>query len=65
MLIRCLNIPHLAYFPYFEEIRLGLCDLHAVCVSLYPPINFWIAEPVFMKSGMYIMAPEPIQRRTS
>jgi hypothetical protein len=27
----------LAYFPYFEEIKVGLCDLHAVCVSVNPP----------------------------
>jgi hypothetical protein len=25
-----------------------------------PPLNFWMAEPVFMELGMYIMAPEPI-----
>jgi hypothetical protein len=24
----------LAYFP-----KIGLCDLHPVCVSVYPPIN--------------------------
>jgi hypothetical protein len=24
-----------AYFSYFEKIKLGLCDLHAVCVSVY------------------------------
>jgi hypothetical protein len=23
----------LAYFPYFEKMRVGLCDLRAVCVS--------------------------------
>jgi hypothetical protein len=26
-----------ANFPYFEKIKVGLCDLHAVCVSMYPP----------------------------
>jgi hypothetical protein len=25
-----------------------------------PHINFWMLEPIFMKRGMYIMAPEPI-----
>jgi hypothetical protein len=30
-----------------------------VCLRI-PPINFWMAEPVFMKLGVYIMAPEPI-----
>jgi hypothetical protein len=36
----CYVIVFLAYFPYFEKIKLGLCDHHAVCVSVYPPINF-------------------------
>jgi hypothetical protein len=49
-----------AHFPYFfffgggEGMKIGLYDLHAVCVSLL--INFWMVEPIFM----YIMAPEPI-----
>jgi hypothetical protein len=30
------------------------------CCLGIPPINFWMAEPVFMQLGMYIMAPEPI-----
>jgi hypothetical protein len=31
----------LAHFPYFDKIKVGLCDLHAVCVSVNPPpINF-------------------------
>jgi hypothetical protein len=59
----------LAYIPYFEEIKAVLCDLPpvsvstclCVCLSVYPsPINFWMPEPIFMKLGMYIMAPEPI-----
>jgi hypothetical protein len=31
-------------------------------LSVYtpPPINFGILEPIFMKLGIYIMAPEPI-----
>jgi hypothetical protein len=45
-------------------MKVGLCDLHAVCVSvnppLPPPINFWMPQPIFMKLGMYIMATEPI-----
>jgi hypothetical protein len=38
----------------------GLCDYHAICVSP-PSINFRIAEPNFMKIGMYeyIIAPSP------
>jgi hypothetical protein len=31
------------------------------CLCLWiPPINFRMLEPIFMKIGMYIMAPEPI-----
>jgi hypothetical protein len=41
-----------AYIPYFENIKVGLCDHHTVCES--------VSEPIFMKLGMYIMAPEPI-----
>jgi hypothetical protein len=41
-------------------MKVGLRDHHAVGVSLYPFINFWMPEPIFMKLGMYIMAPEPI-----
>jgi hypothetical protein len=29
-------------------------------LSVYPHINFWIPKPIFMKLGMYVMAPEPI-----
>jgi hypothetical protein len=51
----------LVYFPYFEKMKVGLCDLNAVCVSVNPPpINFWNPEPIYMKLGMYIMAPMPI-----
>jgi hypothetical protein len=41
-------------------MEVGLFDLHAVCVSVSPSINFRVAEPIFMKLGMYIMAPELI-----
>jgi hypothetical protein len=36
----------LAYFP-----KVG--NLHSVSVSVNPPINFWMAKPVFTKLGMY------------
>jgi hypothetical protein len=57
----------LADFPYFEKIKVGLWDHHAICVSVYPPppINFWMPGPIFMKLGMYIMALIPSQRLTS
>jgi hypothetical protein len=36
-------------------------DLACVPVCLWiPPINFWMAEPIFINLCMYIMAPEPI-----
>jgi hypothetical protein len=31
-------------------------------LSVYPPINLCIPEPIFMKLGMYIMAPEIIPK---
>jgi hypothetical protein len=31
----------------------------SVCLRI-PPINFQMAEPIFMKLGTYITAPEPI-----
>jgi hypothetical protein len=34
-------------------MKIGLCGLHDIS-----PINFWMAEPVFMKLDMYIMALE-------
>jgi hypothetical protein len=49
----------LSYFPYFEEINAGLWDHITVCIYP-PPINLLMAEPVFMKLGTYIMAPEAI-----
>jgi hypothetical protein len=33
-----------------------------LCVCVYPPINFWMPEPIFMKLGTYITAPEPISK---
>jgi hypothetical protein len=51
----------LADFPYFERIEVRLWDHLALCVYR-PPINFWIPEPIFIKFGMYIMAPEHISK---
>jgi hypothetical protein len=28
-------------------------------LSVCPSINFWMAEPIFMKIGVYVTAPEP------
>jgi hypothetical protein len=40
----------LAYFLYFEKIKVGLRVHHAVCVSVNSsPVNFWMPEPLFMK----------------
>jgi hypothetical protein len=62
-IICCLYSQFLVYFPYFEKMKVGLCDLQAICVSValcYPFINFWMAEPVFKIFGMYLTAPKPI-----
>jgi hypothetical protein len=50
----------LAYFPYFEKVKIGLEGHLAMFLCVYPLLNFLISEPVFMKLGMYIMLPEPI-----
>jgi hypothetical protein len=34
--------------------------MRSPCCLSYPPINFLIPEPIFMKLRMYIMAPGPI-----
>jgi hypothetical protein len=47
----------LACFP-----KVDLCNLHAFCMSVIPPIIFWMPQPVFIKLDMYIMAPEPISK---
>jgi hypothetical protein len=51
----------LAHFLYFEKndsmLMLHPCCLCA-CVSHF--INFWMAEPIFIKLGMQVMAPETI-----
>jgi hypothetical protein len=33
---------------------------HAVCVSVYPPHQLLMPEPIFMKVNIYITAPESI-----
>jgi hypothetical protein len=59
-------------FPYFENIKVGLCDHRAVCdcvsacLCIPPrPVNFRMPEPIYINLYMYIMAPEPISARTS
>jgi hypothetical protein len=54
--------PFLSHIPHFEKIKVGLWDHHALCVSVYSPINFWIPETILMRLVMHIMAPEPIPR---
>jgi hypothetical protein len=49
----------LAYFPYFEKIKVGLWDHHTVCLRILST-NFRKPEPFFMKLVMYIMKPESI-----
>jgi hypothetical protein len=51
---KCVN---LAYFPLKNRLMRSTCCL---CVCESPLINFWKPEQIFMKLGMYIVAPEPI-----
>jgi hypothetical protein len=50
--------PFLASILYFWKNRVGLWDYVAVCVS--PLIIILTPEPISIKIGTYIMAPEPI-----
>jgi hypothetical protein len=48
----------------FWKNIVGLWDHVSVCVCVraclcIPPITFWTPEPIFMKLGKYITAPEP------
>jgi hypothetical protein len=53
----------LAYFPYVENIKAVLRDhdsLRASVCLCIPPMNFSVPEPIYIKLGIYIMAPESI-----
>jgi hypothetical protein len=50
----------IGYFPCFECLKVGLCDLYALCVS--HPTNYWMVEAIFIKLGMCIVAPERISK---
>jgi hypothetical protein len=51
----------LSPFPFWVHFpKLGLCDLHGVSVSVNLSIYFCMAEPIFMKLGICVIAPEPI-----
>jgi hypothetical protein len=55
------NHGFLAYFSYFEKIKVGLCNLHPVCLCICVSLNQLLnPEPFFMKLGMHIMEPETI-----
>jgi hypothetical protein len=52
------NVILLAYFIFQnKESRLMRSRC---CLCVYPPINFWMPEPIFIKLGTYITATEPI-----
>jgi hypothetical protein len=63
---RCLNSSGsikalFSLLSLLKKIKLSLWDQLAVCcVSVYLPTNIWLSLTIFMKFGMYIMAPEPI-----
>jgi hypothetical protein len=45
----------------FWKMKIGWWNHHGVlCLPTPPPINFWTPEPIYIKLGMCIMAPEPI-----
>jgi hypothetical protein len=51
----------LSYFPYFRKNKSRLMrPQYCVSVHLHLLNNFRMAEPIFMKLTMYIMALEPI-----
>jgi hypothetical protein len=50
----------LAYFPYFFRNKNKLMKSPCCLCVCFHRINFWIPETIFMKLGMYIMAPDPI-----
>jgi hypothetical protein len=41
-------------------MKVGLFDLHAVCVAVNLCVPPYMAEPIFMKRNVYNMTPEPI-----
>jgi hypothetical protein len=51
----------IAHLPYSKKSRWAyeISLLSVLCVCVSPP-NSWIPEPILMKLGLYIMAPEPI-----
>jgi hypothetical protein len=56
--------PTFRYFNFsllslFWKYRVDLWNHIAVCLYVYPPINFWTPKPIFMKLGTYITPPEP------
>jgi hypothetical protein len=53
-----INISVVILFSFFWKIKVALWDHYAVCVSAYPLIDYWMPEPIFMKLGMHVMAPE-------
>jgi hypothetical protein len=59
--------PMLAFIKIssFWKTKIGLCDHHAVCISVHRRYQLLLAELVFMKFGMYIMVHRPIQRTYS
>jgi hypothetical protein len=36
------------------------CAIYILCVCVSLAVSFWMLERIFIKFGMYIMAPEPI-----
>jgi hypothetical protein len=45
----------MAYFPYFEKIKVSLCDFQAVSVSVTPPI----LTSECQNQSMKLLSPSP------
>jgi hypothetical protein len=55
------NPPLVPILSQINPIRTFSKQAYAItALSVYPPINFWMRDPIFMKLGMYIMGTEPI-----
>lgn len=46
---------HLSAFPCFKKLEFNLWNHFPVCMSVYPPINFWMPYPNLYEIGIFIM----------
>jgi hypothetical protein len=46
------SVIFLAYFPYLQKIKVGLCDHHAVCMSVYSHHHQLLLAEIFFQLGI-------------